>query len=528
MPGSTPFRRFILAIVALFAISAALRWSWRSDPIVANIEASYHVLLTVEAMNQTPVSVHRFLPIVTLGRQFDRDVRFGASVRGPQGIYYYTSFAPLGFVAPWAFFHVTGLTPSVEHLLLFNLCIHLAATLLFALLIREIVNAFAVERTTEAWVVMMTAATYLFTFEALYSHGVIYWHHSLFQVVWLIQLLAAMRVFRAADAGLPVRRSDAVILLASSLIGPAVEWTGYLASATIAALCWWRSYATSRADLRRLGFGVVAGPAVAGIGFIAHFVSVIGVDALLAALKARAGARSTAHGSLDALGAGYVESYGALLVLVPGVVLVAFLVARRGLPTWLTALLVAAILPLGENLLLAQHATMYHFDRLKALVPMVMVIVVSIGVMPAVLRSRAVFAWLVVFCWCAGGLKRSRTIGVAPPMATNDVLMQRVAPRARTCAVYATNAVPRGWVELSFGANAYEAVPSVDSLKHLVATRGACQGLYFRAARRPGEAMYVWQDVAIFDPQTGVVDTLDWSAPKRFHKTPLAPLVASR
>ena len=528
MPASIPFRRFLPVILALFAISAALRWSWRSDPIVANIEASYHVLLTVEAMNETPVSVHRFLPIVTLGRELDRDVRFGASVRGPNGIYYYTSFAPLGFVAPWAFFHLTGLTPSVDHLLVFNLCLHLAATILFALLVCEIVSALGVDRTTQAWAVVLTAATYLFTFEALYSHGVIYWHHSLFQVVWLAQLLSAARVLRNVDAGMPLRRREAALLLATSLIGPAVEWTGYLASATIAVLCFWRSYRTSRADLRRLGFGVLAGPAIAGVGFIAHFVAVIGVDPLIAALKARAGARSTAQGSLDALGKGYIESYGALLVFVPSIVVAGIFAARTRLPGWLFAIIVAAILPVGENLLLAQHATMYHFDRLKALVPMVILVVVSIAVMPTAFRPRAVFAWLAVFCWCSAGITRSRTIGVAPPMATNDALMQRVAPKARSCAVYATNAVPRGWVELSFGANAYEAVPSVDSLKHLVSARGACQGLYFRAARRPGEAMYVWQDVAIFDPQTGVVDTLEWAAPRRFHKTPLAPLVASR
>ena len=99
------FRRFVPLIVLMFFVSAAIRWSWRNDRIVSNIDASYHVLLTVDAMNQTPASVHRFLPIVTLGRPLDRDVRFGASVRGPGGIYYYTSFPPLGFVAPWAFFH---------------------------------------------------------------------------------------------------------------------------------------------------------------------------------------------------------------------------------------------------------------------------------------------------------------------------------------------------------------------------------------------------------------------------------------
>ena len=98
------FRTFVPVILVLFAISAGLRWSRRDEAIVANIDASYHVLLTVRALNETPASVHHFLPIVTLGRSFDRDVPFGAAARGPSGLYYYTSFPPFGFVAPWASF----------------------------------------------------------------------------------------------------------------------------------------------------------------------------------------------------------------------------------------------------------------------------------------------------------------------------------------------------------------------------------------------------------------------------------------
>ena len=39
---------------------------------VTNIDASYHVLLTVRALNETPASIHHFLPTVTLGRELDR------------------------------------------------------------------------------------------------------------------------------------------------------------------------------------------------------------------------------------------------------------------------------------------------------------------------------------------------------------------------------------------------------------------------------------------------------------------------
>jgi hypothetical protein len=511
------FRRCLLPIVLLFLASAAMRWSWRDDrTVVSNIEASYHVLLTVEAMDQTPIAEHRFLPIVTLGRPLDRDVAFGASVRGPNGVYYYTSFPPLGFVAPWAFFRATHLTPTITHLMLFNLGIHLVATLLLALLVSEAVAALDVERSTHDLLVMLAAASYLFTFEALYSLGIIYWHHSLFQVIWLAQLVAFARVSRRVDGDTPIRRRDAALLLATGVLGPATEWTGYIATATLAGICWWRSRSVARDSLRRLSVGLLAGAAVAGFAFIAHFVWVIGFDPLVDALRARADARSTAHASFTALGRGYVESFGSLLVFGAAVV-AAYLLAigRRPLARWAIMLLVAAVLPLSENLLLAQHATTYHFDRLKTLIALVALFALLIALMPRAWQRPALFSWIFVLGWNFSHLTRTRNIGLFPPLATNDALMTRVKRVARPCAIYATDGFPRGWAELTLGGNIYEDVPNVDSLRALVASRHACQGLYFTVARDPGEAMFVWRRATIYDPASNRVDTLEWSPPRR-------------
>lgn len=506
------FRTLVPAILALSAVSAAVQWSRRDEPIVANIDASYHVLLTVQALNETPASVHHFLPIATLGRELDRDVRFGAAVRGPSGIYYYTSFPSLGFVAPWAFFRITGLAPSIEHLLVFNVLIHLAATLLLALLVSETATSLGADRKTHAGLVVLTAATYLFTFEALQSHGIVYWHHSLFQVVWLTQLVMAARVFRCADDGKPARRRDVVVLLSASVIGPAVEWTGYLASIATAGLCWWRGRASSRDDLRQLGVWILACPMVAGIAFVAHFASVIGFGPLVAALTSRAGFRSTSHGSFVTLGRGYVESFGTLLIFVPAIVAISFASVRRRPANWIVAFALAATLPLVENVLLAQHAATYHFDRLKAMIPLVSVAAISIALLPSRLQQRVLLVWAALVCWSLNGLGRSRAIGVSPALSTNDELLRRVKAIARPCAIYATNVEPRGWVDFTLGANAYEAVPTIDSVASLVALRGACQGLYFRAARVAGQGMYVWQDVTAFDPRTGTIETIDWVA----------------
>jgi hypothetical protein len=523
-----PFRRFLLPILLLFLASATMRWQWRDDrSVISNIEASYHVLLTVEALDRTSIAEHKFLPIVTLGRALDRDVSFGASVRGPNGIYYYTSFPPLGFVAPWAFFRVTHLTPTINHLMLFNFGIHLAATLLLALLVSEGVATLRVDRGTHSWIVMLAAASYLFTFEALYSHGIVYWHHSLFQLIWLAQLVAFARVFRAVDANAPIRRRDIVLLLVTGVLGPATEWTGYIATGTLACLCWWRSGTAAREPLRRVSLGLFAGATLAGLAFIGHFAWVIGFDSLIEALRARAGARSTAHASVKALGAGYVQSLGALLVF-GGSVVAAYLLAvgRKPSMRWVSMLLVAAIVPLSENLLLAQHATTYHFDRLKTLMVLVALCALLIAMLPRTWQRPALFSWIFVLAWNFSHLTRSRTIGVSPPLATNDALMKRVTQVARPCALYATDGFPRGWAELTLGGNIYEDVKNLDSLRALVARRHACQGLYFTVARDPGEAMFVWRRATVYDPALNRVDTLDWAPPRRPRRPPVAVSVS--
>ena len=115
---------------------------------------------------------------------------------------------------------MTGLAPNIEHLLVFNLAIHLVATFLIALLVSDLSKAAGAGRRIHAALVMLAAATYLLTFEALYSHGIIYWHHSLFQLVWLTQLIAAARVFRGADDGAAVRGRDLVVLAVNLLLWP--------------------------------------------------------------------------------------------------------------------------------------------------------------------------------------------------------------------------------------------------------------------------------------------------------------------
>ncbi|HEY9858118.1 MAG TPA: hypothetical protein V6D16_01330, partial [Candidatus Obscuribacterales bacterium] len=129
---------FVVILIASIAFlgSVFLRTSQFSiTNDIQNLDASYHVLLTVKALSETSWSVHHGLPIVSLGELSDKYIPWGATVPDSQGNYYYTSFGSLGFLVPYIFFQVSGASLSLFNLMQFNLGIHYLGIVLLILLV---------------------------------------------------------------------------------------------------------------------------------------------------------------------------------------------------------------------------------------------------------------------------------------------------------------------------------------------------------------------------------------------------------
>ncbi len=60
-------------------------------------DATWHTLLTIECYNETPISQHLFLPIVSMGGEDNKWISWGATIPDKEGNYYYTSFSPAGY-----------------------------------------------------------------------------------------------------------------------------------------------------------------------------------------------------------------------------------------------------------------------------------------------------------------------------------------------------------------------------------------------------------------------------------------------
>ena len=78
---------------------------WRDGGIgYHNSDATWHMPLTVTAYDETPISDHLFLPIVTLGEESGKGIPWGATIPDNKGNYYYTSFSPAGYFAAYLFY----------------------------------------------------------------------------------------------------------------------------------------------------------------------------------------------------------------------------------------------------------------------------------------------------------------------------------------------------------------------------------------------------------------------------------------
>lgn len=338
-------------ILALF-LSVLLRFPKTEEKVYYSQDASYHVLLTAWAYDETPVSVHRFLPIVTLGDSQDKYIPWGDTLCDELGNYYYTSFSAAGFFFPYAFFKLFRLPFTLNSLYLFNSLLYLLCTFLVFWLFKLLFS----ENRYRLYLGLFAAALYAFQTETLHSQGAVYWSQSLFQAFFLLQAICFIK-----------EKNAGFFLL--SLFTPYLEWTGFVANAGFSLVFLfqkkWKSFFLT-------GFLTVAALGL----FILHYALVLPFSDILAALYHRFFSRSiTSAVGWSAFIKGYLCSYG-LLFAAAGLLLLIVLVrgkSRQRLPSLLRRqkfIWLMLLFPVLENLLMQQHVVFYTYDRLKAVLPL--------------------------------------------------------------------------------------------------------------------------------------------------------------
>ncbi|BDR56485.1 hypothetical protein [Xylocopilactobacillus apis] len=95
-------------------------------------DATWHVLYTLKCFDETPLSVHKFLPLTSLGGIDNKYIPWGLTILGNGGNYYYTSFSGIGYALPYLFLKLFNLGFNEFSIYLFNTILFIISALILA------------------------------------------------------------------------------------------------------------------------------------------------------------------------------------------------------------------------------------------------------------------------------------------------------------------------------------------------------------------------------------------------------------
>ncbi len=354
----------IFLIVLVFAISLLVRWEnvFERQLISHNEDATGHVLTTMRSMDAAPASVHKFLPIATISQGVGdrRSENFHrTSIEDDLGNYYYVSFPPLGFAAPYMLISGVGLPMDLVNLRLFSAALGLISTLLLYLLLARILAGSWLSQSQQRLVALLLALLFLLNSESLWVFGNVYWHHVLFQPALVLALLVIWRTLHKPSTGNYLGLG--VVLFLACLI----EWSGFLLAGSVTLLGLWLLWK------KREGLGLAVTGAASGaaalITIIWHFSLAAGIFPYLKVLATRPGDHITRPGLLVDLLLVFLPLYLPLLVLAAVLWFAKSKAARATephsmFPVW--AVLFCAAGASGQSALLLHHSIWYTYGTL--------------------------------------------------------------------------------------------------------------------------------------------------------------------
>jgi hypothetical protein len=457
---SRPLAVWIAAAVILAAALAVRVPVLVERPLAGyfdNEDATAHVLATMVAYAQTDWRVHEFLPILSLGAPHDKWIAEtpGAARFDALGNAVYTSWPPGFFIVAYGVSRALGIPPSPIFLRCFNLALQVACCVLLAMLCGLVAEKAGAPPAVRNMAAATGFIVYAASPETLYSHLFAYWGQPLYQPILLAQTI------------LFLRGRGGWGFYALAFVGGFVEWTALVANAgfILAFLARYFSGRGPRPLWAAAGLMLV-NLAVIGL-LLVWFTRRIPLAELLSAQQDRAAVRMFSLDSLYRLGIGYGTSLGAffLLFLPP---MRAAIAGRRGWrpsPTRLAPpereIILVTGFPLVENLLLANHASIYSYDRLK----WVGFAAVVASLILAKARQRraevvglAMLAAALSIVWF--GVTRLYVVPPSrPEFAVNRELGRLVRATAADDALAFTNVEARGAMIYYSGRNLY---PSID------------------------------------------------------------------
>ena len=455
-------------LTAILIIGLAVRTDTKGEIDYRNSDATWHVLLTMQAYSETPVSEHLFLPIVTLGGDNNLNISWGASVPDKMGRYYYTSFSPAGFAAPWIFSRVFHIEDVKKGLLYFNCALFILSALLWEILLLIVYK----DSKYKELLALLGGLGYVFAPEIAHNFTLVYWHQSLMQVLLLLQMISYL-LYRSKGS-----KAWRGIFYAFCVINPYVEWTGYVANVGfgLAELSNTQDYGQKSERIKRL-FLVAVLTMAAALLFVCHYLLRVNPNALLLALKARFMERNvTSSALLTDVFSGYLNSFLYLWVVLI-VLLTWCFIRKHSLEIHNGWFILLLAFPILENVVMKEHAISYPYDRMKAIFLLIYLICEIAGNILESEKSTAGTAVLLIVLFLGAGclnvqsyVEDERYVWQTDYETDNKAMAEYVC-NTYPDALYCCSSEIRGYVTLLFHRNIVEGI-ELETAKRIASEKG--------------------------------------------------------
>lgn len=492
--------KLMVSVIVIFLVVVVSVVKYRSDEVnYLNSDATWHTLLTIEAYDETPISTHLFLPIVSLGNDEDKFIIWGATIPDKEGNYYYTSFSPAGYIAPWIFMKVFRLNACERSLYIFNSLLFLISAVLWSIFIFWIFEA----EKDNMWISIIGAATYVLTPELLHGMGIVYWHQSLMQVTLLIQIMAFWKMKKSEI------KSAKVIFYLFAFLNPYIEWTGYIANIgfSLAELMINHKKNLKKAFIRTLILGMITISSF--LSFAGHYLLRVDRNIFFRALRDRFMARNVATPvAFTSLFGSYLSSFLFLWVLL-FILLIWNVLKKQNIELKHGILMFILSFPIIENVVMKQHAIAYPYDKMKACFILSFLVCELTHQILLNSKNKKTAVLIASVCALITGVLNLRSY------LHNELYTWTTTYRTenRQIAAYVNENYPesvlgienkpiRGYMNLLFGRGIYEFISS-DALKDIAVKKGKSYAILLDVVDPAVGEVYDLNGATVYDVHTG-------------------------
>lgn len=477
-----------------------------------NSDATWHVLYTMKCFSETPFSVHKFLPLNSLGGIDNKYIPWGLTVLGDGGNYYYTSFSGIGYALPYLFVKIFHLGYTELSLYIFNTLLFVISSVILAFFLMDLFKK------NKNSVLITVIGIIFYTMEPVLLHnmGITYWHQSIMQVTLLIQIYSYYR-YRKYNS-----KNAYILFLIMTLLNPYIEWTGFVANLgfMIAELFsnWKQNYRVALVK----AFSVAGLTILSGLLFCGHFLLNLSFKDFYSTMVERFGARSvTSKFSIANLFAGYWNSYKFSLPFLSLLFIINLLINKkhdrkyRSIFSENKYLLLVTLFPITENFLMKEHAILYTYDRMKLVFPIVLIIcdlVASINnsYLPKYFTKVIAISSLIIgISNTLNYMSDQNFVWKTDFRRDNKLLAKSIEPYKKN-AVLGSPVAVRAYVNMTFNHDIYEG-QNPDNLILNTKNRGKRYGILLNSAKNKNSTMwYMWafSSALIFDTEEGKVTEL--------------------